>query len=78
MYSEYVKESVILEKNDDEQDVELLECLKDVKNTLENMHNNLQFAENDLVDYYTYQIKAEEAKYSYLLKQAKKRNLKVL
>ena len=78
MYSRYVKESVILEKNDDEQDIELLECIKDVKNTLENMHNNLRFAENELVDYYTYQIKAEEAKYSYLLKQAKKKNLKVL
>ena len=78
MYSEYVKENVIHEKDDDEQDVELLECLKDVKNTLKNMHNNLQFAENELVDYYTYQIKAEEAKYSYLLKQAKKKNLKIL
>ena len=27
------------------------------------MYNNLQYADSDLIDYYTYQIKAEEAKY---------------
>ena len=26
------------------------------------MYNNLQYADSDLIDYYTYQIKAEEAK----------------
>ena len=77
MYSEYVKESNVLDKNDEEQDRELIQSLQGVKNTLLNMHNNLQYAENELVDYYAYQIKAEEAKYNYLLKIAKKRNLKV-
>jgi hypothetical protein len=78
MYSEYVKEATILEKNEDEQDKELLQNIKEVKIILNNMHNNLQFAETDLVDYYTYQIKAEEARYCYLLKLAKKRDLKVI
>ena len=33
----------------------------------------MQFAEDrNLVDYYTYRIKAEEAQYDFLLKEAKK------
>ena len=69
MYSEFVKEFQILDKTDEEKDFELLKNIQNVKNTLSNMYKNLQFADSDLIDYYTYQIKAEEAKYSYLLKQ---------
>lgn len=77
MYSEFIKEnSKILEKDDVERDRELLQNIMIVKNSLGNMYNNLQFADSDLIDYYTYQIKAEEAKYNYLIKQAKKKNLK--
>ena len=77
MYSEFVKEFHILEKNDLEKNQELLKNLEIVKNNLKNMHNNLQFADGDLIDYYTYQIKAEESKYNYLIKQAKKNKLKI-
>ena len=78
MYSEFVKEFQIVDKSDEEKDDELLKNIKIVKNTLTNMYNNLQFADSDLIDYFTYQIKAEEAKYSYLIKQAKKRNLNII
>ena len=78
MYSEYVKEFNIIDKNDLEKNNELLDNIKLVKNTLNTMYNNLQYADNDLIDYYTYQIKAEEAKYNYLIKQAKKKNLNVI
>ncbi len=78
MYSEFVKEFPIIDKSDLEKDDELIESIKTVKSTLSNMYNNLQFADSDLIDYYTYQIKAEEAKYNYLIKQAKKKNLKIL
>ncbi len=78
MYNEYVREVKINEKNDEEKNVELLNNIHVVKNALTNMYNNLQFADSDLIDYYTYQIKAEEAKYNYLIKQAKKRNLNII
>lgn len=79
MYSEFIKEDAkILEKNDFEKDKELLQSIRLVKNSLGNMYNNLQFADSDLIDYYTYQIKAEEAKYNYLIKQAKKKDLKFI
>lgn len=76
MYSEFVRETQIVDKNDVEKDNELVQNIRFVKRTLENMYNNLQFADSDLIDYYTYQIKAEESKYNYLIKQAKKKNLK--
>lgn len=76
MYSEFIKEDAkILDKNELEKNRELLQSIRLVKNTLSNMYNNLQFADSDLIDYYTYQIKAEEAKYNYLIKQAKKKKL---
>lgn len=77
MHSEFVKEFEITEKNEDEKNYELLQNIRDVKNNLQNMHNNMQFADSDLIDYYTYQIKAEEAKYNYLIKQAKKKKIDV-
>lgn len=77
MYNEFIKESKIIDKNEQEKDEELKETIKDVNNNLMNMYKNLQFANSDLIDYYTYQIKAEEAKYSYLIKLAKKRNLNI-
>ncbi len=78
MYNEYIKEFKIIEKNDAEKNDELLDNIKIVRNTLNNMYTNLQYADSDLIDYYTYQIKAEEAKYNYLIKQAKKKNLNVI
>lgn len=78
MYSEFIKEFKIEDKSEEEKDEELSETIKFVKNNLKNMYNNLQYADSDLIDYFTYQIKAEEAKYSYLIKQAKKRNLNII
>ena len=77
MYSEFIKEFKIDDKSEEEKNIELIDSIKFVKKNLSNMYNNLQYADSDLIDYYTYQIKAEEAKYSYLIKLAKKRNLNI-
>lgn len=77
MYSEFVKETKIEDKDEKQKDEELLKSIKEVNNVLMNMHQNLQFATGGLIDYYTYQIKAEESKYNYLIKQAKERDLNV-
>ena len=78
MYEKYVKEFLIIDKNDFEKETELLETIKTVERNLDNMYNNMQFIDSDLIDYYVYQIKAEEVKHNYLIKQAKKRKLKIL
>ena len=36
---------------------------------------NYEFAEGDLIDYYLYQIKAEQSKLDYLIKTAKDQKL---
>ena len=77
MNGEFVKEFKIEDKTEEEKDNELIDTIKHVKRTLGNMYNNLQYADSDLIDYYTYQIKAEEAKYNYLIKQAKKKKLNI-
>lgn len=75
MYDEFIKEVKIKDRTEEEKEYELIENIKFVKNTLNNMYRNLQFADGDLIDYFTYQIKAEEAKYNYLIKKAKNKNL---
>ncbi len=77
MYNQYVREIKISEQDDSEKNIELLKNIEIVKESLTTMYNNLQFADSDLIDYYSYQIKAEEAKYGYLIKQAKKRNINI-
>ena len=75
---EFYKEFKIEDKTEEEKELELVESIKNVKKNLKNMYNNLQYADSDLIDYYTYQIKAEESKYNYLIKQAKKKKIQVL
>lgn len=72
MQENFVKETKIVEKTQKDKDEDLLESIKNSKTNLLNMYNNLNLAEGELVDYYIYRIKAEEAKYDYLLKEMKK------
>jgi len=51
---------------------ELLIEIKKVKCELANAYSNFNYADNSLmVDYYTYQIKAFETRFEYLIKKAK-------
>ena len=77
MRSEFIKEFKIDDKDEKEKNNELLKSINIVKNNIKNMYNNLQYVEIDLIDYYVFQIKAEEAKYDYLIRKAKKNNITV-
>jgi len=56
----------------------LLECIRDAKNEWVNAHINFEHAEaQEMVDYYTYKIKASEARYEYFLKKAKEQGIRV-
>ena len=52
-------------------DLELIKSVIKTKRDLENANKNFGIAEDELIDYYAYQIKANKAKFSYLIKQAK-------
>ena len=77
MQGEYIKEQRIIEKNEMEKEKELIRNIIKTREELKNANRNIEFADNDLVDYYTYQIKADQAKLSYLIKLAKIKGLEV-
>lgn len=72
MYEDvYKRETKIIEKTEEEKEIELMVSIIKVKKDLEEANKNFEFAEGDLIDYYTYQIKANRAKFDYLFKKAK-------
>lgn len=58
-------------------DLELIKSVIKTKRELENASKNFDIAEAELIDYYSYQIKANKAKLSYLMKQAKEQGYKL-
>lgn len=75
MHEEYIKENKIIEKNENDQNIELMQSLIKAKMELELANRNYEFAEAELIDYYAYQIKAHQSKIDYLLKKIKKKGL---
>lgn len=73
MEEEYTKEIKIIEKSQEEKELELIISIIKSKQELNVAMHNFEYAEGDLIDYYTYQIKANRAKLDYLLKEAKKK-----
>ena len=73
----YIREESqkIKEKTEQEKEKELLFSILRTKQELSQNIKNFEFAEGELIDYYTYQMKATQAKLDYLWKKAKKRGL---
>ncbi len=70
MNEEYVRENKIQDKSEEEKKIELIMSIIKTKKDLDDSNNNFEYAENELIDYYTYQIKANKAKLDYLIKKA--------
>lgn len=77
MEEEYKKETKILDKNNEEKEIELLISIIKEKNELEQANRNFEYAEGDLIDYYTYKMKASRSKLDYLIKKAKERQMSI-
>ena len=76
MQEEYIKEIAIIEKNEIQREEEIIRNIIKAKKDLEIARRNFEYAKsNDLVDYYIYQIKANQAKIDYLIKLAKAKGL---
>ena len=60
-----------------ENEIELLKSILATKRELSIANKNFESAEDDLVDYYSYQIKASKAKLNYLIKQVKVKGIEV-
>ena len=58
-------------------EIELLKSILDTKRELTIANKNFETAEDELIDYYSYQIKASKSKLDYLIKQVKQKGLAV-
>ena len=77
MQEEYLIEKMIKGKNDKEKELELMKSIIETKELLKVARCNFEYAEDELIDYYTYQIKAHQSKLDYLIKVAKRRGIEV-
>lgn len=73
----YVREERLLEKTEIEKETELVKAIIKTREELKVANCNFEYAQGDLVDYYTYQIKANQAKLDYLIKMAKAKGIEV-
>ncbi|MBQ2937440.1 MAG: YaaL family protein [Clostridia bacterium] len=71
MEEQFQKEGLVKESSEFEKEIELVRSIIKTREELKRNSKNFEFAEFDLVDYYIYQIKANQAKLNYLLKLAK-------
>ena len=72
----YLTDKFYKTKTTDEDIEDLIKNLKNAQSEFENANRNYEFADDpELVDYYTYKIKATQTRYQYLLKKAKEKGL---
>lgn len=75
MEEEYLLNKMIKGKTEKEREIELMQNIIETKEKLQNARKNFEYAEDDMIDYYIYQIKANQSKLDYLIKVAKKKGV---
>ncbi len=73
----YMKESEIENMEEREREIELIKNIIKTRRELKNVDKNFEYAQDDLVDYYIYEMKANQAKLNYLIKMAKMKGITV-
>lgn len=73
IYYRYIKETPETQKLN--LNLDLISSIFRTQRELINATKNYEFAEGDLIDYYSYQIKATKSKLDYLLKSAKNKGI---
>ena len=75
MEEEYLLNKMIKGKTEKEREIELMQNIIETKEKLQNARKNFEYAEDGMIDYYIYQIKANQSKLDYLKKLAKKKGV---
>ena len=73
----YKRDYLIVERTELDKETELIKNIIKTRQDLDFANKNYEFADSDLIDYYIYQIKANQAKLDYLIKMAKIKGLNV-
>lgn len=77
MPEEYIKEKKIIDKSKEEMNKMLIQSIIHTSNNIEVAQKNYEFAEGEMIDYYLYEIKANQSKLNYLIKKSKKNGLEL-
>lgn len=77
MPEEYIKEKKITDKSKEEMNRMLIQSIINTSNNIEVAQKNYEFAEGEMIDYYLYEIKANQSKLNYLIKKSKKNGLEL-
>ena len=72
---DYIKDKNFIEFSDNDKKNQLMQNISQAQRDLNQAHINFEYAEDELIDFYTYQIKATQSKLDYLTKLAKSQNL---
>ena len=73
----YIQENELENLDEREKEIELIKNIIHTRRELKNVDKNFEYAQDDLVDYYIYEMKANQAKLNYLIKIAKSKGLNV-
>ena len=77
MIDGYMQESEVETLDEREKEIELIKNIIFTRKEIKNVDKNFEYAQDDLVDYYIYQMKANQAKLNYLIKMAKMKGITV-
>lgn len=77
MIDKYIQESQIENIDEREKEIELIKNIINTRREIKNVDKNFEYAQDDLVDYYIYEMKANQAKLNYLIKVAKMKGITV-
>lgn len=75
MREEYIRERKIRDKTDKERREELVKSILSAREELDQLNKNFEHADTDMIDYYTYELKANQSKLDYLIKFAKSKGI---
>ena len=77
MGCKYERETIIVDKSEEEKSKELMDTILQTKKVINDANKNYEMAEGKLIDYFLYTMKAEQARLDYLITRAKKMGMTV-
>lgn len=75
VYKKHVKGNQDSNAKNIKVNLELIQSIFKTQSELLSANNNYEYAEGDMIDYYSYHIKATKSKLDYLLKNAKSKGI---
>ena len=77
MSGEYIQKRKFKDKEKEAMNIMLIQSIIRTNKNIQVAQNNYEFAEGELIDYYLYEIKANQSKLNYLIKKSKKNGLEL-